>query len=115
MKTLATAAALVAPLAAIAGDDAAGVQITRVGTQASVKGSADYFSGTVRIDSPFHGTTPARIGGASVSFEPGARTAWHSHPLGQTLIVTGYDRDEGKTYTYPLEVNVLKGLKNNHF
>lgn len=88
MKTLATAAALVAPLAAIAGDDAAGVQITRVGTQASVKGSADYFCGTVRIDSPFHGTTPARIGGASVSFEPGARTAWHSHPLGQTLIVT---------------------------
>lgn len=88
MKILATAAALVAPLAVAAGDDATGVQITRIGTQASVKGSADYFTGSVRIDSPFHGTAPARIGGASVSFEPGARTAWHSHPLGQRLIVT---------------------------
>lgn len=87
MKTLATAA-LVAPLAVAAGDDAAGVQVTRIGTQASVAGPADHFTGTVRIDSPFHGTAPARVGGASVSFEPGARTAWHTHPLGQTLIVT---------------------------
>ncbi|WP_374486028.1 cupin domain-containing protein [Zoogloea sp.] len=87
MKTL--AAALIAPLAvSAAGDDTQHVRITRIGTQASATGPADYFTGTVRIDSPFHGTAPARIGGASVSFEPGARTAWHSHPLGQTLIVT---------------------------
>jgi quercetin dioxygenase-like cupin family protein len=47
-----------------------------------------YFSGKVRIDSPFHGTSPARVAGAIVTFEPCARTAWHSHALGQTLIVT---------------------------
>lgn len=89
MKTLATTAALIAPLvAAVADTNAQHVRITRIGTQASVAGPADYFTGTVRIDSPFHGTGPARISGASVSFEPGARTAWHSHPLGQTLIVT---------------------------
>ncbi|WP_419720832.1 cupin domain-containing protein [Pantoea endophytica] len=58
------------------------------GAKPSVKGPADYFTGTVRIDSPFQGTEPAKVGGATVTFEPGARTAWHSHPLGQTLIVT---------------------------
>ncbi|RVC26894.1 cupin domain-containing protein, partial [Mesorhizobium sp. M7A.F.Ca.CA.004.04.2.1] len=50
-------------------------------------GSADYFTGAVRIDAPFKGSEPARVGGATVTFEPGARTAWHTHPLGQTLIV----------------------------
>ena len=64
------------------------MNITRSGTQPSAKGPADWFSGTVRIDAPFAGTEPARIGGAVVTFEPGARTAWHTHPLGQTLIVT---------------------------
>ena len=64
------------------------MNIIRAGTQASNKGPADWFTGTVRIDSPFKGTEPARIGGAIVTFEPGARTAWHTHPLGQTLIVT---------------------------
>jgi quercetin dioxygenase-like cupin family protein len=64
------------------------MEITRIGTKPSAKGPADWFTGTVRIDSPFQGTEPARIAGAHVTFEPGARTAWHTHPLGQTLIVT---------------------------
>jgi quercetin dioxygenase-like cupin family protein len=64
------------------------MRITRSGSQASAKGPAEYFTGTVRIDAPFVGDEPARIGGATVTFEPGARTAWHTHPLGQTLIVT---------------------------
>jgi len=69
------------------------MDIKRNGSQASGKGPADYFTGTVRIDSPFQGNTPARVGGAIVTFEPGARTAWHTHPLGQTLIVTaGFGR-----------------------
>jgi quercetin dioxygenase-like cupin family protein len=64
------------------------MEIKRVGSQSSSKGPADWFTGTVRIDSPFQGSPPARVGGATVTFEPGARTAWHTHPLGQTLIVT---------------------------
>jgi quercetin dioxygenase-like cupin family protein len=64
------------------------MEIKRVGSQPSSKGPADWFTGTVRIDSPFKGTEPSRVTGATVSFEPGARTAWHTHPLGQTLIVT---------------------------
>jgi len=64
------------------------MNITRAGTQPSVKGPADWFTGTVRIDSPFKGTDPSRVTGALVSFEPGARTAWHTHPLGQTIIIT---------------------------
>ena len=64
------------------------MEITRGGSQPSRKGPADYFTGSVRIDSPFQGSDPARVGGATVTFEPGARTAWHTHPLGQTLIVT---------------------------
>jgi quercetin dioxygenase-like cupin family protein len=61
--------------------------ITRIGSQPSVKGPADWFTGTVRVDSMFQRGAPARIGGAIVTFEPCARTAWHTHPLGQTLIV----------------------------
>jgi quercetin dioxygenase-like cupin family protein len=64
------------------------MDIKRSGSQASARGPADYFTGTVRVDSPFQGTAPARIGGAVVTFEPDARTHWHKHPLGQTLIVT---------------------------
>ena len=64
------------------------MEITRVGSQSSANGPADWFTGTVRIDSMFQRNEPARIGGAIVTFEPGARTAWHTHPLGQTLIVT---------------------------
>ena len=65
------------------------MEITRIGSQPSVKGPADWFTGTVRIDSLLDRTDPARVNGATVTFEPGARTAWHTHPLGQTLIVTG--------------------------
>jgi quercetin dioxygenase-like cupin family protein len=64
------------------------MEIKRNGTQPSAKGSADYFTGTVRVDPLFSPPEPGRANGGSVTFEPGARTAWHAHPLGQTLIVT---------------------------
>jgi len=64
------------------------MNITRNGTQASVSGPADWFTGTVRIDPLFQAPAPARVSGANVTFEPGSRTAWHTHPLGQTLVVT---------------------------
>ncbi|WP_320203254.1 (R)-mandelonitrile lyase [Agrobacterium rosae] len=64
------------------------VSIMRAGTQPSTVGPSSYFTGAVRIDSRFAATAPATVGGATVTFEPGARTAWHTHPLGQTLIVT---------------------------
>lgn len=68
--------------------------ITRKGSQTSIKGPSEWFSGTVRIDPLFiKANPPSRVTGASVTFEPGARTAWHTHPLGQTLIVTnGFGR-----------------------
>ncbi|SDX46035.1 Cupin domain protein [Pseudomonas syringae] len=62
--------------------------INTSGSQPSASGPADYFTGTVRVDAPFKGSEDARVSGATVTFEPGARTAWHTHPLGQTLIVT---------------------------
>lgn len=64
------------------------MEIKRNGSQPSGKGSDEYFTGTVRIDPLFQPHEPARASGGSVTFEPGARTAWHTHPLGQTLIVT---------------------------
>jgi len=64
------------------------MHINRCGTQPSTKGPAEYFTGTVRIDPLFTATEPARVACASVTFEPGARSAWHTHPLGQILIVT---------------------------
>lgn len=64
------------------------MEIKRNGSQASGKGPADYFTGSVRVDPLFTAPDPARVAGALVTFEPGARTAWHTHPLGQTLIVT---------------------------
>jgi quercetin dioxygenase-like cupin family protein len=64
------------------------MDIKRIGTQPSSKGSEDWFTGTVRVDPLFQAPAPARVSGASVTFEPGARTAWHTHPLGQTLVVT---------------------------
>lgn len=63
------------------------MNIKRSGSVPSAKGPAEYFTGTVRLDAPFKATEPARVGGATVTFEPGARTAWHTHPLGQTLLV----------------------------
>jgi quercetin dioxygenase-like cupin family protein len=76
------------------------MKITRNASQPSRKGPAEYFTGSVRIDQPFQGSAPARVGGAFVTFEPGARTAWHTHPLGQTLIVTsgcGWVQVEGNS------------------
>ena len=67
------------------------MELKRSGAQPSSEGSADHFTGAVRIEPLFQGNPPARVIAMSVTFEPGARTAWHTHPLGQTLIVTsGY-------------------------
>jgi quercetin dioxygenase-like cupin family protein len=74
------------------------MEIKRVGAQASAKGPAEWFTGTVRIDALFQAPEPALVSGASMTFEPGARTAWHTHPLGQTLIVLagcGWAQHEG--------------------
>jgi quercetin dioxygenase-like cupin family protein len=74
------------------------MDIKRTGTRQTEPGSADYFTGAVRIERLLQATPPARIAAASVTFEPGARTAWHTHPLGQTLIVTygrGWAQREG--------------------
>ena len=74
------------------------MEIKRCGSQASRPGPPDNFTGTVRIDPLFDAPEPRRVSGASVTFEPGARTAWHTHPLGQTLVVTagcGWVQREG--------------------
>lgn len=74
------------------------MKITRVGSQPSRKGPADWFTGTVRVDPLFQAPDPALVSGACVTFEPGARTAWHTHPLGQTLIIVsgaGWVQREG--------------------
>jgi len=74
------------------------MEIKKIGSQSSAKGPAEWFTGTVRIDPLFTAPDPALVSGASVTFEPGARTAWHTHPLGQTLIVTsgcGWAQREG--------------------
>lgn len=75
------------------------MKIIRSGSLPSARGPEAWFTGTVRIDAPFQATEPAKVGGATVTFEPGARTAWHTHPLGQTLIVTqgrGWLQEWGK-------------------
>lgn len=64
------------------------ITVTPIGSQPSVQGDAEHFTGVVRVDSPFRAPEPAHVGGGTVTFEPGARTAWHTHPLGQTLFVT---------------------------
>ncbi|HEV8506825.1 MAG TPA: cupin domain-containing protein [Chitinophagaceae bacterium] len=74
------------------------MEITRVGSQPSGKGSADWFTGNVRVDPLFQSNESRRAAAAIVTFEPGARTAWHTHPLGQTIIVTsgcGWAQREG--------------------
>ena len=75
------------------------MKIIRSGSLPSLRGPEAWFTGAVRIDAPFQATEPASVGGATVTFEPGARTAWHTHPLGQTLIVTqgrGWLQEWGK-------------------
>src|SRR6266702_7412692 len=85
------------------------VYIKRSGSQPSGKGPAEYFTGTVRIDPLFEAPDPARVSGASVTFEPGARTAWHTHPLGQTLIVTaGSGRVQRLTFSHTFLVKDQK-------
>lgn len=64
------------------------MEVKKADPQYSIEGSQEYFTGKVRISMPFQQGEPARVGGAIVSFEPGARTAWHTHPLGQVLVVT---------------------------
>jgi quercetin dioxygenase-like cupin family protein len=74
------------------------MDIKRAGTRQTDPGSADYFTGAVRIERLLQAASPARVAAASVTFQPGARTAWHTHPLGQTLIVTygkGWAQREG--------------------
>ena len=74
------------------------MQIRRAGSQPSVKGPADYFSGTVRVDPMFPATAPSRVNASHVTFEPGSRSNWHTHPLGQTLVITsgfGWVQREG--------------------
>lgn len=74
------------------------MKVTRNGSRPSAVGPSDRFTGAVRIDRLFQASDPARVAGARVTFEPGARTAWHTHPLGQTLIVTcglGWVQREG--------------------
>jgi quercetin dioxygenase-like cupin family protein len=85
------------PIARTKGRNAT-MEITRNGSQPSRKAPAEYFTGTVRQDPLFQAPEPARVSGGSVTFEPGARTAWHTHPLGQTLIINsglGWVQREG--------------------
>src|SRR5215203_3043767 len=96
------------------------MEIKRSGSEPSGKGPDDYFTGTVRIDPLFSPPEPSRVAGALVTFEPGARTAWHTHPLGQTLIVTaGVGRVQG--WSGPVEeirqgdvVRIQPGQKHWH-
>lgn len=75
-------------MASMMKSDQQGVSVIPAGAGPSSEGSADNFTGKVRVEGRFQREAPARVGGATVTFEPGARTAWHTHPLGQTLIVT---------------------------
>ena len=80
------------------------MDIKRSGSEPSAKGPAEYFTGSVRVDTLFRPQEPARTSGAYVTFEPGARTAWHTHPLGQTLIITAgfgwVQREGGRSRKY---------------
>ena len=76
------------PAAMALAQNAQDVVVQRAGSQAPSIGAAQNFTGSVRVDGRFQGSAPARVSGGTVTFEPGARTAWHTHPLGQTLIVT---------------------------
>jgi quercetin dioxygenase-like cupin family protein len=91
------------------------MEIKRSGSQPSTQGSAEYFTGTVRIDPLFQPKEPARALGASVTFEPGARTAWHTHPLGQILIVTaGCGRVQRWGGPIEAEAQALVHMKRQH-
>jgi quercetin dioxygenase-like cupin family protein len=82
----------------LSAQEAPSLVINTKGAQPSVNGATDYFTGVVRVDAPFKGAEGARVSGATVTFEPSARTAWHSHPLGQTLVITsgaGFVQESG--------------------
>jgi len=88
MKPLASVLIAASTALHAAGAAAQSVEVTRSGAQPSTQGAAQYFSGLVRVDPLVSVAAPSRVSAASVTFEPGARTAWHTHPLGQVLIVT---------------------------
>jgi len=88
MKRLAATLMSLCLLSAVSGESSQAIAVTRSGSQPSRQGPADNFTGSVRIDPLFNATAPSRTSGGRATFEPGARTAWHTHPLGQTLIVT---------------------------
>jgi quercetin dioxygenase-like cupin family protein len=88
MKSLVSTVLSLSIAASATAQGEAPLKIIRNGTQPSARGPAENFTGNVRVDSRFNADAPARAGGGLVTFEPGARTAWHTHPLGQTLIVT---------------------------
>lgn len=88
MNLLAATAASLAVMASAGAQAGEALEIKRSGAQPSAKGSADSFTGSVRVDPLFPAHPPGRVSGGHVTFEPGARTAWHTHPFGQTLIVT---------------------------
>lgn len=89
MKTLAATLFVLSMLAAdVSGADQSAITVTPNGSKPSARGAAQNFTGAVRVDGPFKGSGAARVSGGTVTFEPGARSAWHTHPLGQTLIVT---------------------------
>ncbi|MGP6378402.1 (R)-mandelonitrile lyase [Yersinia bercovieri] len=85
---LITLAALLLPATQAIAATQEAVTVTPAGSQPTTIGAPEYFTGTAKVDSRFKGTTPARISGGTVSFDAGARTAWHTHPLGQTLILS---------------------------
>ena len=88
MKLVVATVVSLSLLASASSESSLAIKVTRSGSQASRPGPAEYFTGSVRVDPLFDANAPSRVNGASVTFEPGARTAWHTHPLGQTLIVT---------------------------
>ena len=93
------------------------MDIKRAGSQPSAQGPADYFTGTVRVDAPFAGS--GALSGATVTFEPGARTAWHTHPLGQTILITSglgrVQRDSGPVETVRSGDTVFFGPGEKHW
>jgi quercetin dioxygenase-like cupin family protein len=98
LKTVTKATALVCFAASLAAYADEAMTIARNGSQRSTKGPEQYFTGAVRVDPLFQPNAPSRVSGGTVTFEPGARSAWHAHPLGQTLIVTagtGWVQQEG--------------------
>ena len=99
LAAIGLASLTVVAMAEVTKSEEQGVSVIPTGTGPASEGPADYFTGKVEVQGRFQREAPARIGGATVTFEPGARTAWHTHPLGQTLIVTrghGYVQEWGK-------------------